>query len=87
MDVKNGVKSANAIARRKYHIIGTAAGLKHAKLFRTRDGYNRVHQDDTDDEEWAHDAAKVYLRAWIISWHQLHEEDYKGRSLFGAMKT
>ena len=42
--------------------------------------YERLVQDDND--EWSHEAAKIYLQAWVVSWHQLHNEDAKEIALW-----
>jgi hypothetical protein len=40
-----------------------------------RGEYERLEQDYGED--WAYEAAKIYLQAWVVSWHQQHNEDAK----------
>jgi len=40
------------------------------------------HLQQGSERARSHQAAKIYLQAWAVSWHQLHNEDAKTIALW-----
>ena len=76
--IKDGKKW---IAKRKFGLTGRTATAS-TRQDRDRGEYSLLRQHSNDYEEWSHAAAKVYLQAWVVSWHQLNNEEAKEVALW-----
>jgi hypothetical protein len=67
-------------ARRKQKIMGMATVQTKSRDEAHRGEYERLKQES--DEEWSYEAAKIYVQAWVVSWHQMHNADAKDVALW-----
>lgn len=68
------------VKRSRFRLVGRPAVSSKRTHDMERGAYNVLPQDS--DAEWFHEAAKIYLQAWVVSWHQLHNEDAKEVALW-----